>query len=160
MPHSAVAGNAPVRTEMPQVAHITDSIKNIGGGNIMTTPISGKRNFDAIALCTPDNMLSLSTTSPGSKTKILASGEISVRLMISEEEINVNMKPWDHDSTESPVNKQVLVAGRLAKSPWFYGYCHKTCSASEAAEIYEKSMGLKIEELERCWPQDSINYIV
>lgn len=113
------------------------------------TPVSTKRNAEDSTWATPDQRFRSSTVSPGSMSKIFADCEIMGRMILSEDEINVNMKPFVDDITDSPVNKQVVEMSRIAKSPWFYDLKHDVCLMSKASTIFDGVMGSNINELER-----------
>uniref|UniRef100_A0A0A9DFX0 Ubiquitin-like protease family profile domain-containing protein n=1 Tax=Arundo donax TaxID=35708 RepID=A0A0A9DFX0_ARUDO len=114
------------------------------------TPCSAKRKSDDHHWATPDQRIKSSTMSPSSYSKVLAYGEVFGRI-IRGEELDVNIKPWDHESTDSPVLKKKIEASRLAKSPWFYGYSHKLCSRGVAESIFNRTMARTGDDLARHW---------
>ncbi|TVU27398.1 hypothetical protein EJB05_30007 [Eragrostis curvula] len=116
-----------------------------------STPISAKRMKENKSWSTPDQRLKSSTISPGSMSKLLAGVEVMGRIMKSEDEVNVNVKPFDDDVTESPVVKQAVGICRLAKSPWFYNMNHAVCTDNEASVIQKQVMSCSIADLERIW---------
>jgi hypothetical protein len=81
----------------------------IQGPTLTQTPAHAKRKSNELTWTSPDQMFKCSTTSPASMSKILADGAIFARIVRSEEGLDMNIQPWDHDTTDSPVLKKQLV---------------------------------------------------
>jgi hypothetical protein len=114
------------------------------------TPAFAKRKSSEMTWTSPDNMFKCSTTSPASMSKILADGAVFATIVRSEEGLDMNIQPWDHDTTDSLVLKKTVGNDRLAKSPWFHGFTHKLCPIEKVAVIMDQLMsGIGHSELER-----------
>lgn len=146
----ASASNTVTVGEAVQQA-VRNEFSSVDGREFTTlgcTPASGKRKMDGLNWTTPVQKMKIST-SPASMSKILADGVVYARMIQSEDELDMNVTPWDHDTTDSPVNKQVVVNCRIAKSPWFYGLTHRNCPKDAAERIFEQVMSMGETELER-----------
>jgi hypothetical protein len=109
-------------------------------GALVRTSGSVKRKSDELTWTSPDQRFKSVNTSPASMSKLLADGAVFTRMLRSEEGLDMNIQPWDHDTTDSPVMNKTVVSDRLAKSPWFHGLKHKLCPSESANGIMEKLM--------------------
>ncbi|TVU38769.1 hypothetical protein EJB05_12155, partial [Eragrostis curvula] len=60
------------------------------------------------------------------------------QIIMSEDEVHVNAKPYDDEVTESPIVKHVVGLTKLVNSPWFYGLKSDFCSSTEADMIKQR----------------------
>lgn len=89
------------------------------------TPPSAK-SIGPPQFTTPDQKIKNSTTSPRTLSKILAEGDLVERMTRSEDILNINIKPWDDDYSDSPVKKRTVGTPKLAESPWTYNLYHRS----------------------------------
>ncbi|TVT99938.1 hypothetical protein EJB05_54653, partial [Eragrostis curvula] len=134
---------------------VDEGVNNFG--NLSGTPVSAERNIEEKSWVTPHQWLKRSTVSPGSMSKLLACAEVMDRIMKSEDEVNVNVKPFADDVTESAVKQEVGLV-RLAKSPWFYCLKYDVCTEAEAELVKKELMAASMADLQRqqCKLEDSM----
>ncbi|KAL6610748.1 hypothetical protein ACP70R_040717 [Stipagrostis hirtigluma subsp. patula] len=115
------------------------------------TPAHAKKQDSLTAWSTPIDRLKAGTNSPVSLTKMLADDVIVGRIMQSEEEININMKPCELVPTNSPILKVRMEPGRLSKSPWFHGFQHRTCGQEAANKALKEVTEAACSDMTRPW---------
>jgi hypothetical protein len=114
------------------------------------TPSCAKRKSFELSWTSPDDRFKSSTTSPASMSKILADGAVFARMLRTDEVLDMNIQPWEHDTTDSPVLKKTVAINRVAKSPWFHELTHKLCDVDTARAIWEEVMsGIGQPQLDR-----------
>ncbi|CAN6285601.1 unnamed protein product [Urochloa humidicola] len=115
------------------------------------TPASAKNIEPHTMFTTPDQRIRNSTTSPRTLSKLMAEGEIVARITDLEDNFNINMKPWDEDFTDSPINKRVVDIGCIPNSPWCYSYTHRELEHDIVDNLVENICSCDTTKLESPW---------
>ncbi|CAL4993027.1 unnamed protein product [Urochloa decumbens] len=116
------------------------------------TPASVKRKLHDVSFKgTPEQKANTSATSPASMSKLLAHAAEFAQIIKCQDELDVNIKPWEHETTDSPVSKQLVEVCRLSKSPWYHGMKHNLCGVASAGRIFDGVLNTSDDDLQKSW---------